>query len=727
VERTHYWTRRAAILIGCFLFSATVFAILAVRYDLKSTAPLITASVGSLESIDLSKAYTPQTNRNAEFDGNRTAPMTDQQISALAKNVGYEVVNKAHANFDLAQHFIDTKRIVQAAQAQGNNIRVTEYFGMSYWFFDNMPTSSHAGWGKYADTFNTDWYLKDADGDSIAIFNGATPRGQIGYMLDLSNPQYRAWALATMIDWMSQAPYTGITFDNTNILYGENQVLSLVRSDKIKSNQTWNHVFCGIEQTGECDRLKAWNDGLIALLQSTTEWAHAHGMEVFYNGVAATASRGDTRNVGLLRYTDGAYNEDFCYHLDGDIDLKPFVDDIAMMTSQAKAGKKIFEITNMRNEPQKIALGSYCLGGFLMGWQPGSSYWTYHRDYTDNLITYPKIAEQNLNLGNPVGAYTQSGTILSRNFQNGFVAVNTGGVKASITLPFAAIEFKDGSAVGSFDAGATIDIDTLQGRFFLKRDFLLPELADTTKPVISIVGSNPYIVHQHVPYTDQGATALDDRDGDISEQITAIGSVDVHTPDTYTISYKVSDSAGNTATAVRKVIVQKEESEQTAENDTDTSSHSSESVIGGYTITDSASGITTASDQSFDVPVSSVVHITTVQQQTVQSTTPNQSMTVKPSASQQIAPVSGNVITSIEYILDDVAAHTAQVFPDTWSLDTTALTNDWHTLSTNYHYADGTMTSSIKFFKVENKQSILERISMWAVSTWNQVVQLFMK
>ncbi len=78
---------------------------------------------------------------------------------------------------------------------------------------------------------------------------------------------------------------------------------------------------------------------------------------------------------------------------------------------------------------------------------------------------------------------------------------------------------------------------------------------DTTKPEITITGSNPVTTCVGVPYVDAGATATDDKDGDITSQIKVTISVDTSQEGSGTVNYEVSDAAGNKATAVRQVIV----------------------------------------------------------------------------------------------------------------------------------------------------------------------------
>ena len=77
---------------------------------------------------------------------------------------------------------------------------------------------------------------------------------------------------------------------------------------------------------------------------------------------------------------------------------------------------------------------------------------------------------------------------------------------------------------------------------------------DTTPPTITVSGGNsartqslPAIAGQGT-WTNPSATANDDKDGDISSKITVSGTVDPNTEGTYTLTYSVSDAAGNTAT-----------------------------------------------------------------------------------------------------------------------------------------------------------------------------------
>ncbi len=82
-----------------------------------------------------------------------------------------------------------------------------------------------------------------------------------------------------------------------------------------------------------------------------------------------------------------------------------------------------------------------------------------------------------------------------------------------------------------------------------------PAAADTEPPVITLIGENPVNISVGDVYTDAGATAQDDIDGDISSLITVGGdTVDTSTVGTYNITYNVSDSAGNAAAEVTRTV-----------------------------------------------------------------------------------------------------------------------------------------------------------------------------
>jgi len=80
-------------------------------------------------------------------------------------------------------------------------------------------------------------------------------------------------------------------------------------------------------------------------------------------------------------------------------------------------------------------------------------------------------------------------------------------------------------------------------------------VVDTEAPVIQLTGADTVNLIVGDPFTDPGATASDNIDGDISADIVVGGDVvDANTIGTYVITYNVTDSAGNAATEVTRVV-----------------------------------------------------------------------------------------------------------------------------------------------------------------------------
>ncbi|MEA2029247.1 MAG: DUF5011 domain-containing protein [Campylobacterota bacterium] len=78
-------------------------------------------------------------------------------------------------------------------------------------------------------------------------------------------------------------------------------------------------------------------------------------------------------------------------------------------------------------------------------------------------------------------------------------------------------------------------------------------LEDTTAPVITLNGSSSLTMSRGSTYTELGATATDDFDGNLSVNIS--GEVDRYSSGTYTLTYSAIDSSGNEANVTRSVRV----------------------------------------------------------------------------------------------------------------------------------------------------------------------------
>ncbi len=76
----------------------------------------------------------------------------------------------------------------------------------------------------------------------------------------------------------------------------------------------------------------------------------------------------------------------------------------------------------------------------------------------------------------------------------------------------------------------------------------------TTPPTLSLIGSDHIDIPLHTPFTGVGARATNTLGEDFSQLITLSGSIDIHTPGTYILTYSVTDLAGNAATPITRTI-----------------------------------------------------------------------------------------------------------------------------------------------------------------------------
>jgi hypothetical protein len=77
---------------------------------------------------------------------------------------------------------------------------------------------------------------------------------------------------------------------------------------------------------------------------------------------------------------------------------------------------------------------------------------------------------------------------------------------------------------------------------------------DTTAPVITILGNNPIVTGMGATYTDPGATAYDETDGDITSKIVVTNNVNSADTGYYQVKYNVADNAGNAAIEMIRTV-----------------------------------------------------------------------------------------------------------------------------------------------------------------------------
>jgi RHS repeat-associated protein len=112
----------------------------------------------------------------------------------------------------------------------------------------------------------------------------------------------------------------------------------------------------------------------------------------------------------------------------------------------------------------------------------------------------------------------------------------------------------DGSVKGNYEVSYTAS-DNAGNTATVKRSVIVVDTQgeDTTPPVITLIGANPYTLIQGTPYTDPGAKVEDDRDGNIGYSL--VYTVNSARVGKYIAVYRATDSAGNSAEVIRDVLV----------------------------------------------------------------------------------------------------------------------------------------------------------------------------
>lgn len=82
----------------------------------------------------------------------------------------------------------------------------------------------------------------------------------------------------------------------------------------------------------------------------------------------------------------------------------------------------------------------------------------------------------------------------------------------------------------------------------------VPNEFDTTPPIITLNGNSTVDVEIGTSYIELGAQAIDDFDGDISNEVVIEGFVDVSTVGFYSLDYYVTDHAGNKSNTVTRTV-----------------------------------------------------------------------------------------------------------------------------------------------------------------------------
>lgn len=336
------------------------------------------------------------------------AQFTDTEFNNLAQRYDLVVIGNAHNNYLIDGY----NEVARRLTSLNPNIKVFPYYNTPRRF--NIINS---GTG-----FNDAWYLRDLNGN--LVYDDGAPDHQY---YDLSNANYRNWAVNFISNWVNSAPFAGIALDDANP----------------QNLQSWK------DKIGNT-KANAWNAGRVEFVRQVKE---ALGSKiVIYNGIARNAFTGDVYTEYLDNNSaDGALNEFYCYNRNsGEFLLKSWIaGDMNFMQNYGRIKDKILlqKVNlnpNLKKHPgapippesEKRHISRFCLGAFLMGYVPNATYYKAGPGYGVAIGEIDVNAlEINLNLGSSLGNFSREGQVYKREFQNGAVFVNLEDTEQTITVP----------------------------------------------------------------------------------------------------------------------------------------------------------------------------------------------------------------------------------------------------------------------------------------------------
>lgn len=109
--------------------------------------------------------------------------------------------------------------------------------------------------------------------------------------------------------------------------------------------------------------------------------------------------------------------------------------------------------------------------------------------------------------------------------------------------------------IGKYIISYTLNISDDYSEFLYR----IVNVVDSQKPVINLTGEDEININYNDTYIEPGYSALDNYDGNLTNKINITNKINSKIPGTYKITYKVSDTSGNSIKKYRTVIVNEEE------------------------------------------------------------------------------------------------------------------------------------------------------------------------
>lgn len=345
---------------------------------------------------------------------------TAAQFDQLAANFSLVIIEKTHG-----QTFADWDAAVRSIKSRNPHVLVLANFLAGI-----VNKTFRARWGA---SFQDSWLLQNSIGSVVTTKQGDS--------VDLSNAGYRSFVEGQVMQRMRAAPYDGVMFDNYHV------------------------------PTGTSPQDLAQAQGYHALL---TEMRQKLGPKrlLYFNGVSRGGDQGadirasSQRGFDQLGTASGAQDEFFCY-LDRTQTFRTAADIVAddvTYHALATTGSTILFSLKVRDQASADVIDHikrYCYANFLMAMVPGHTliqFKQYASEKAGPQIEDNASFEQRYPLGLPTGGVVTAGSVISRRFAGGEVAVNNGNAVAPYTVVGGGWLMSNGTRVRQLHAGDKVDV-----------------------------------------------------------------------------------------------------------------------------------------------------------------------------------------------------------------------------------------------------------------------------
>jgi hypothetical protein len=306
-------------------------------------------------------------------------------------------------NFDvIAAHQWTYNDYVAQMRAANPDLKLFVYLNGT---FSSSQTST-----QYPDS----WYLRDANGNKIRAIGFNT------YLLDPRNPAWQAEVLRLCQTRLVYSGYDGCFVDVLG-LSGVNPLSVTGVPIDPRTGVAWTKT--------------AWlqaTEGIAEYVRTAIAPRPVMGNGLgfggsYFNKDAPTESILDGMSGGMAEvFVRPAFSAVNFYK--NEVNWKYDVDMLADAAARGQFVTAITKVWSSSTAAQQDAWHRYALGTFLLGYQPGSAYFTFR---TDKNLTTPS-PYWDVQIGDPTGAYAKVGGVYQRTFTNGRVLVNP--TTASVTV-----------------------------------------------------------------------------------------------------------------------------------------------------------------------------------------------------------------------------------------------------------------------------------------------------